>query len=111
MQFNLLLTERSGLGISWDEEMPPMYEDVPASPPGYTLLDGSSSIEDYRGSPLLPLEPEELDRMDSLRLDSDSVHSSRHSSRGRTRLTADDLTAGPSDVSRRAESVDSRASQ
>jgi arrestin-related trafficking adapter 1 len=34
-QFHLLLTERPGLGISWDEETPPVYEDVPASPPHY----------------------------------------------------------------------------
>lgn len=55
MSFNLMVTERSGMGISWDEEQPPMYEDVPASPPTYT------QIEDYRGS----LEEEE---MGSLRL-------------------------------------------
>jgi len=37
-QFNLILTERAGLGISWDEEQPPIYEDVPASPPGYAQM-------------------------------------------------------------------------
>lgn len=35
MHFNIIVTERSGLGISWDEEQPPLYENVPASPPGY----------------------------------------------------------------------------
>src|SRR5699024_7684145 len=35
MQFHLPVTEGPGLGISWDEEMPPVYGDVPASPPGY----------------------------------------------------------------------------
>lgn len=35
MQFQLMITERSGMGISWDEEQPPMYENVPASPPIY----------------------------------------------------------------------------
>lgn len=35
MQFTVMVTERSGMGISWDEEQPPMYEDVPASPPMY----------------------------------------------------------------------------
>ena len=35
MQFPLVVTERAGMGISWDEEQPPMYEDVPASPPLY----------------------------------------------------------------------------
>ncbi|PSN66055.1 hypothetical protein BS50DRAFT_574526 [Corynespora cassiicola Philippines] len=51
-QFHLILTERSGMGISWDEEQPPMYEDVPASPPTYMgefdaahLDDETSSIE------------------------------------------------------------------
>ena len=34
-QFNLNVTERAGMGLSWDDEMPPMYEDVPASPPHY----------------------------------------------------------------------------
>ena len=35
MQFQLCVTARSGLGISWDEESPPVYEDVPERPPGY----------------------------------------------------------------------------
>lgn len=34
-QFHLTLTERSGMGIAWDEEQPPVYEDVPVSPPTY----------------------------------------------------------------------------
>lgn len=38
-QFHIVLTERCGLGISWDEEQPPMYEDVPASPPTYTQME------------------------------------------------------------------------
>jgi len=44
-QFNLVVTERGGMGISWDEEQPPMYEDVPASPPGYA----NAHIEEYPG--------------------------------------------------------------
>lgn len=97
MQFHLHVTERSGLGISWDEEMPPMYEDVPASPPGYTILDGpnamdgASAMEDYRGSPLPLPDYEELDRMESLRLDSESAPSSPSP----RRLTNEDLTAEP----------------
>ena len=54
MTFDLVVTERSGLGISWDEEQPPMYGDVPASPPIYTQM------EDYTGP---PLEDEELERL------------------------------------------------
>ncbi|KAI9043490.1 alpha-arrestin [Aspergillus affinis] len=110
MQFHLHVTERSGLGISWDEEMPPVYEDVPASPPGYTMLDGSSMMEDYNGSPLALPEYEDLERMDSLRLDSDSTHSSL---RGRSRLTNDDLTTEPMELGSRARapSVSSQASE
>lgn len=38
MQFRLTVTERSGLGISWDEEVPPIYQDVELlSPPCYEL--------------------------------------------------------------------------
>jgi len=52
MQFTLILTERSGLGISWDEEQPPVYENVPESPPSYAImkdfegeLDGGEELE------------------------------------------------------------------
>ncbi|EME86225.1 uncharacterized protein MYCFIDRAFT_210444 [Pseudocercospora fijiensis CIRAD86] len=34
-QFALNVTERCGMGIAWDDEMPPQYDDVPASPPHY----------------------------------------------------------------------------
>ncbi|MCJ1459497.1 hypothetical protein MMC28_009876 [Mycoblastus sanguinarius] len=56
MQFKVILTERSGMGISWDEEMPPVYEDVPVSPPGYT------KIEDFEGD---LGSDEELERMNN----------------------------------------------
>ncbi|AMD18692.1 HBL210Wp [Eremothecium sinecaudum] len=36
MQFRLVMTERSGIGISWDDEVPPTYQAVKhLSPPGY----------------------------------------------------------------------------
>ncbi|KAI9718388.1 MAG: hypothetical protein M1812_004109 [Candelaria pacifica] len=54
MQFNTAVTERSGLGISWDEEQPPMYEDVPASPPTYAQM-----IDFEEGS----LDHEDLERL------------------------------------------------
>jgi len=41
MQFNLVVTERGGLGISWEDECPPLYENVPTSPPTY-----NATIED-----------------------------------------------------------------
>ncbi|KAJ9627713.1 Endocytosis regulator [Taxawa tesnikishii (nom. ined.)] len=44
--FNVNVTERAGLGISWDDEQPPMYDDVPASPPHYAGMD------DYHGDDL-----------------------------------------------------------
>ncbi|KAK5044809.1 hypothetical protein LTR84_010465 [Exophiala bonariae] len=65
MQFGLVVTERGGMGISWDEEMPPVYDDVPASPPGYGSADkndgawGGAMMEDYHG----PLEYEDLETM------------------------------------------------
>ena len=64
MQFTLAVTTRGGMNISWDEEMPPMYEDVPASPPGYGNGDplagavAAASISDYTGP---ALEYEELE--------------------------------------------------
>ena len=67
MQFALIVTERAGMGISWDEEMPPVYEDVPPSPPGYGSGNKfesaveTATIEDYHG-PELP-EYEEVDTM------------------------------------------------
>ena len=37
MQFKLNFTERSGLGVSWDDEVPPLYEEVRRveAPPNY----------------------------------------------------------------------------
>ncbi|EDO15798.1 hypothetical protein Kpol_1040p11 [Vanderwaltozyma polyspora DSM 70294] len=44
MQFRLNLTERSGLGISWDEEVPPIYQNINfISPPSYDRLTENSS--------------------------------------------------------------------
>ncbi|TKX22125.1 hypothetical protein C1H76_5758 [Elsinoe australis] len=56
-QFNLTVTERAGMGIAWDDEMPPLYEDVPASPPAYIHM------EDYDADSL-------NDDVDHLRLGS-----------------------------------------
>ncbi len=36
MHFPTVLTERGGIGISWDNEAPPIYQDVPPSPPAYS---------------------------------------------------------------------------
>lgn len=39
MQFRLCVTDRPGMGISWDEEQPPMYENISESPPTYANLE------------------------------------------------------------------------
>ncbi|KAI1636261.1 hypothetical protein F4809DRAFT_662712 [Biscogniauxia mediterranea] len=55
MHFAVVLTERAGLGVSWDNEAPPIYQDVPPSPPAYSGLisynaaaadDDDGSVED-----------------------------------------------------------------
>ena len=33
--FKVVLTERSGIGTSWDNEQPPVYENIGGGPPGY----------------------------------------------------------------------------
>ncbi|KAL2752316.1 hypothetical protein ACRALDRAFT_2112626 [Sodiomyces alcalophilus JCM 7366] len=40
MHYNIKLTDFPGLGISWDNEAPPVYQDVPPSPPAYEHDDG-----------------------------------------------------------------------
>ncbi|KAK6461400.1 hypothetical protein DFJ63DRAFT_288170 [Scheffersomyces coipomensis] len=48
MQFKLCLTERSGLGIAWDDEVPPTYEDVRTlSPPNYHENSSNPSTPTY----------------------------------------------------------------
>ncbi|ODV83564.1 hypothetical protein CANARDRAFT_9383 [[Candida] arabinofermentans NRRL YB-2248] len=49
MQFKLILTERSGLGVAWDDEVPPTYHAVGAlSPPTY--IDATSPQLDGVGN-------------------------------------------------------------
>ncbi|SCW01370.1 LAFE_0D11078g1_1 [Lachancea fermentati] len=48
MQYRIAITERSGLGISWDDEVPPTYQDVRLlSPPSYDVATSAS------GTPLM----------------------------------------------------------
>ncbi|WYZ39886.1 hypothetical protein EsH8_IV_000227 [Colletotrichum jinshuiense] len=35
MHYHVMLTDCPGLGVSWDNEAPPVYQDVPPSPPAY----------------------------------------------------------------------------
>lgn len=48
MQFNVVLTDHPGLGISWDEEAPPTYQDVPPSPPSYYTEPALVEYEDLQ---------------------------------------------------------------
>ncbi|KAL3423341.1 LMBR1 domain-containing protein [Phlyctema vagabunda] len=62
MHFTVILTERSGMGISWDEEQPPLYENVPDSPPIYGKTDELPLYDelaplDRAGSPGLTAPP------------------------------------------------------
>lgn len=51
-QFNLNVTERAGMGLSWDEEQPPMYEDVEGSPPHYPVqVAKTASLLSYEDVP------------------------------------------------------------
>lgn len=57
MQFLLNVSARAGLGISWDEEQPPLYDNIPPGPPKYQTLigDGVEPRESppvYEGIPL-----------------------------------------------------------
>lgn len=58
MQFKLPLTERSGLGIAWDDEVPPTYEDVRTlSPPTYFDSGSSTPINPPAPATTAPSNP------------------------------------------------------
>ncbi|KAJ6784435.1 hypothetical protein PWT90_07072 [Aphanocladium album] len=57
MHFAVVVTEHSGLGVSWDNEAPPIYEDVPPSPPAYPL----ESPVDYQDLEPLYARPSSID--------------------------------------------------
>ncbi|KAK2590905.1 Endocytosis regulator [Conoideocrella luteorostrata] len=66
MHFAVNLTEYPGLGVSWDNEAPPVYQDVPPSPPGYPCEP--------------PIEYDDLEELDALRQGSGSEPGSRRPS-------------------------------
>jgi hypothetical protein len=46
MSFAMIMTERGGMGISWDEEIPPRYEDVAwNAPPTFEQAESSADAE------------------------------------------------------------------
>ena len=97
MTFNLVVTERAGMGISWDEETPPLYENVPDSPPGYGSADrddgafGGAIMEDYHGP---ALEYVDLERMPSASPDDPPIYRERE-------VSPEALRAGPSSITPR----------
>jgi hypothetical protein len=97
MHFNLILTERSGLGISWDEEQPPLYQNVPPSPPGYGKSKpfDDEPIPDYED--LSPLETLQGLRRPDLPGHASSSATTSPATRPVTgiRLSLDDLSLEP----------------
>ncbi len=97
MHFNTTLTERAGLGISWDEEQPPLYENVPASPPAYGVAlpyDGDA-IPDYDDlQPLDSMTPEFLAR-GTPQAGPVRTGDNGEGPSGAPRLSMDDLTLDP----------------
>ena len=110
MHFNIVVTERGGMNVSWDEEQPPLYEDVPARPPGYIRGESiqtatiEGTVTDYTGA---PLEYSELERLQSTDPDAPPMYRERsddgtgdNSTRlpTRVRLQHYESEAGPSGI-------------
>jgi len=97
-QFHVLLTERAGLGISWDEETPPVYEDVPASPPGYANMTDFDLAAIDGQMEELHLDPNTGAMGGAMASSSQTRSLSTErptSSRGRHMITVDDLLSEP----------------
>lgn len=56
MHYAVVLTDHPGMGVSWDNEAPPVYQDVPPSPPGYPNPQEP------------PIEYADLERLDAIHL-------------------------------------------
>ncbi|KAK5994666.1 hypothetical protein PT974_05151 [Cladobotryum mycophilum] len=50
MHFAVILTHNAGMGLSWDNEAPPVYEDVPPSPPQYMFDDDPIEYDDLEAA-------------------------------------------------------------
>ncbi|KAF7559812.1 hypothetical protein G7046_g4354 [Stylonectria norvegica] len=60
MHYAVVLTDYPGMGVSWDNEAPPVYQDVPPSPPGYPTREPPIEYEN-----LEPLDAHSLSRRPS----------------------------------------------
>jgi arrestin-related trafficking adapter 1 len=62
MTYPMIVTERGGMGISWDEEIPPRYEDVAwNAPPTFAQSESSADAENRRDS------VEEIEALEGIR--------------------------------------------
>ena len=58
MLVNITVAERSGLGISWDKEVPPTYENVRySSPPNYNEVTDSAQLSPFQSNVSSLCEP------------------------------------------------------
>lgn len=117
MQFSTNVTERPGLGISWEDEVPPVYADVPLSPPTYETVSNLPSLEEIAHmtfSPtvtpqLHPTPSPTLRHVDPSLREPESLDSIAASRFGRLRLPRDigenslapSISAPPAALSRR----------
>jgi len=70
MHFAAVVPARGGLGVSWDNEMPPIYQDVPPSPPKYPVDKSSVApgSPDAVGEVLdMPVPYDQLEGLDAQR--------------------------------------------
>jgi len=68
MHFPVVLTEHPGLGVSWDEEAPPVYQDVPPSPPSYEPSTPATPVGTMTPVVLPPVDYDDLEFLDARRL-------------------------------------------
>ena len=91
MTFPIVVTERGGMGISWDEEIPPRYEDVAWNAPPTFAQSESSADAENRGDLM-----EEIEALEGIRRPSPAVGAQRPGSFSATRLarTESNTSAG-----------------
>ncbi|KAG5966795.1 hypothetical protein E4U57_001801 [Claviceps arundinis] len=82
MHFAVHMTEYPGLGVSWDNEAPPVYQDVPPSPPGYPMGEErvGLGVGEGKGEREPPIEYACLEALEAQRQGSGSEPGSRRPS-------------------------------
>ncbi|KAI1399687.1 hypothetical protein F4819DRAFT_497844 [Hypoxylon fuscum] len=78
MHFNVAVTERAGLGVSWDNEAPPIYQDVPPSPPTYSSTIPYERLDSVESLSLARASQEGGADRDARTTDVDAETDSRH---------------------------------